>query len=164
MPPRLRRFVAAIGVLRFPDLLTRMHAATKPQVLGLILISTGLALELRDARVAALLALVVVAQMVTAPVAGHMVGRASYRAGQVDRVRDPEILGLDGTPDAGDEMTVVADEKKAREVKAAPSDRAEYDKHLRRIVGALARRGFNQGMALRIAREVLNGRIAECEE
>ena len=26
------------------------------------------------------------------------------------------ILGLDGTPDAGDEMTVVADEKKAREV------------------------------------------------
>ncbi|BCR23495.1 translation initiation factor IF-2 [Aquipseudomonas alcaligenes] len=27
-----------------------------------------------------------------------------------------EILGLDGTPDAGDEMTVVADEKKAREV------------------------------------------------
>lgn len=27
-----------------------------------------------------------------------------------------EILGLDGTPDAGDEVTVVADEKKAREV------------------------------------------------
>lgn len=27
-----------------------------------------------------------------------------------------EILGLDGTPDAGDEMSVVADEKKAREV------------------------------------------------
>lgn len=27
-----------------------------------------------------------------------------------------EILGLDGTPDAGDELTVVADEKKAREV------------------------------------------------
>ncbi|MFB1010377.1 MAG: translation initiation factor IF-2, partial [Thiopseudomonas sp.] len=27
-----------------------------------------------------------------------------------------EILGLDGTPDAGDEMTVVADEKKAREI------------------------------------------------
>ncbi|MGE8500441.1 MAG: translation initiation factor IF-2 [Pseudomonas sp.] len=27
-----------------------------------------------------------------------------------------EILGLDGTPDAGDDMTVVADEKKAREV------------------------------------------------
>lgn len=55
-------------------------------------------------------------------------------------------------------------EKSARKVKSAPTDRAGYDKHLRRIVGALARRGFNQGMALRIAREELNGRIAECEE
>ena len=55
-------------------------------------------------------------------------------------------------------------EKSARKVKAAPADRAEYDKHLRRVVGALARRGFNQGMALRIAREELDARIAECEE
>lgn len=54
-------------------------------------------------------------------------------------------------------------EKAARKVKA-PTDRAEYDKHLRRIVGALARRGFNQGMALRIAHEELDVRIAECEE
>ena len=75
--------VAAIGVLRFPDLLTRMHAATKPQVLGLMLVAAGLALELRDWSATALLALVVVAQLVTAPVAGHMVGRASFRAGQV---------------------------------------------------------------------------------
>ena len=29
--------VAAIGVLRFTDVLTRMHAAAKPQVLGLLL-------------------------------------------------------------------------------------------------------------------------------
>ena len=71
------------GVLRFPDLLTRMHAATKPQVLGLMLVGLGLALVLRDARASAILVLVVLAQMLTAPVAGHMVGRASYRAGQV---------------------------------------------------------------------------------
>lgn len=75
--------IAAIGVLRFPDLLTRMHAATKPQVLGLMLVTTGLALVLRDARATAILALVLLGQMLTAPVAGHMVGRASYRAGQV---------------------------------------------------------------------------------
>jgi len=75
--------VAAIGVLRLPDLLTRMHAATKPQVLGLILVALGLALTLRDSRASALLVLVVLAQLVTTPVAGHMVARASYRAGQV---------------------------------------------------------------------------------
>jgi multicomponent Na+:H+ antiporter subunit G len=79
----LLSLVAAIGVLRLPDLLTRMHAATKPQVLGLVLVALGLALVLRDTRASALLVLVVVAQMLTAPVAGHMVGRASYRAGQV---------------------------------------------------------------------------------
>ena len=77
--------VAAIGVLRFPDLLTRMHAATKPQVLGLMLVAVGLALELRDLSATALLVLVVVAQLATAPVSGHMVGRASFRAGQVRR-------------------------------------------------------------------------------
>lgn len=87
----LLSLVAAVGVLRFPDLLTRMHAATKPQVLGLMLVAAGLTVELREASVAAMLALVVLAQMVTAPVAGHMLGRASYRAGQVDR----DLLLLD---------------------------------------------------------------------
>ena len=40
-------------------------------------------------------------------------GKAIKEAGPAIPV---EILGLDGTPDAGDEMSVVADEKKAREV------------------------------------------------
>lgn len=81
--------VAAIGVLRLPDLLTRMHAATKPQVLGLMLVALGLSLVLREPGAAALSALVVLAQLTTAPVAAHMVGRASYRGGQV---RDDLLL------------------------------------------------------------------------
>lgn len=52
-------------------------------------------------------------------------------------------------------------EKKARSVRTAPADRAESDKMLRRIVGVLARRGFNQGMSLRIAREALAARVEE---
>lgn len=98
--------IAAIGVLRFPDLLTRMHAATKPQVLGLMLVTTGLALVLRDARATAILALVLLAQMLTAPVAGHMVGRASYRAGQVRRdllVTDELSTELSGPGRFGDD-------------------------------------------------------------
>ena len=39
--------VAGIGIARFPDLLSRMHAATKPQVLGLGMLMTALALEIR---------------------------------------------------------------------------------------------------------------------
>ena len=38
---------AAIGVVRFPDTLSRMHAASKPQTLGLLLVLTGAGLRLR---------------------------------------------------------------------------------------------------------------------
>ncbi|WP_104106948.1 monovalent cation/H(+) antiporter subunit G [Nocardioides sp. 616] len=75
--------VAAIGVLRLPDLLSRMHAATKPQVIGLMLVVVGLALRLREPGALGILALIVVMQMATSVVSGHMVGRASFRAGQV---------------------------------------------------------------------------------
>lgn len=79
----LLSLVASIGILRFPDVLTRMHSATKPQVLGLLLVLLGLALRLRDAGSLGLLALVALFQLVTSPIASHMVGRASFRAGQV---------------------------------------------------------------------------------
>ncbi|GAB3072587.1 monovalent cation/H(+) antiporter subunit G [Nocardioides zeae] len=88
--------IAAIGLLRFPDLLTRMHSATKPQVLGLLLVVVGLALRLRDPSATAILVLVAVFQMVTAPVASHMAGRASYRAGQVRK----DLLVADELSDA----------------------------------------------------------------
>lgn len=54
-------------------------------------------------------------------------------------------------------------EKRARSLRSAPIDRAESDRALRRIVGVLARRGFPQGMSLRIAREALDARIAELD-
>ncbi|WP_110181152.1 monovalent cation/H(+) antiporter subunit G [Nocardioides solisilvae] len=75
--------VAAVGVVRLPDLLSRMHAATKPQVIGLAFVVTGLALSLRDPSVLGFLALVVLLQMATSVISSHMVGRASFRAGQV---------------------------------------------------------------------------------
>ncbi len=78
-------FAAAVGMLRFPNVLMRMHAATKPQVLGLVLVLVALALRLRDGATLGLLLLVVVFQFATAPIASHMAGRAAFRAGQVDR-------------------------------------------------------------------------------
>ncbi|MBM9460166.1 monovalent cation/H(+) antiporter subunit G [Nocardioides sp. zg-536] len=88
--------IAAIGVLRLPDLLSRMHAATKPQSLGLVLVLMGLALRAREADVIGLLTLVGVFQLLTTPVANHMLGRASLRAGQV---RD-DLLVVDDLADA----------------------------------------------------------------
>ena len=81
----LLTLIAAIGILRFPDVLSRMHSATKPQVLGLLLVLLGLGLRLRDPGATGLLALVALFQLVTTPIGSHMVGRASFRAGQVRR-------------------------------------------------------------------------------
>lgn len=77
----LLALIAAVGLHRFPDLLCRMHAATKPATLGLVCIAlgVGIALPVRESFVKLLL--VVVLQFLTAPVAAHMVGRAAYTSG-----------------------------------------------------------------------------------
>ena len=87
--------VAAIGLMRLPDLFSRMHAATKPATLGLLLITVGAALRMEDGSDAVKLLLVAAFQFLTAPVAAHMIGRASYGAGTgaldqlvVDDLRD----------------------------------------------------------------------------
>lgn len=72
-----------IGMLRFPELLSRMHAATKPQVLGTILMMAGLALSLRTTAVTWTLLLVIAFQIITAPVSAHMVARAGYRTNKI---------------------------------------------------------------------------------
>lgn len=70
---------SAIGLVRFPDLLTRMHAATKIQVFGLVLTYLGVAVTLRDWFVTATMALVIGFQVLTTPVSGHLVSRTVYR-------------------------------------------------------------------------------------
>ena len=76
--------LAAIGLLRFPDLLSRMHAATKPQVLGVLLVLIGVAVSLRSLPALGMIVLVGVFQLITAPVASQMMARAATRTGQVD--------------------------------------------------------------------------------
>ncbi|MDN5762176.1 MAG: monovalent cation/H(+) antiporter subunit G [Microlunatus sp.] len=89
-------FAASVGLVRFPDVITRMHAATKPQTLGLLLVVIGLAFSLQSVRPLGMLVLVAVLQLLTAPVAGHMVGRTAYRTGHLDSDRlTPDELAED---------------------------------------------------------------------
>lgn len=81
----LMSLAAGVGMLRFPDLLSRMHAATKPQVLGLFLLLAALGLELRSWVVVPVLSLAWIVQLLTAPVSAHMVGRAGYRTRHLKR-------------------------------------------------------------------------------
>jgi multicomponent Na+:H+ antiporter subunit G len=77
--------IAAIGIVRFPDVLSRMHAATKPQTVGLLLILAGLGLRLQDLSAVTVLILIALFQLLTAPVSAHMVGRAAFRTGLARR-------------------------------------------------------------------------------
>jgi multicomponent Na+:H+ antiporter subunit G len=79
----LLSLLAGIGLVRFPDVLSRMHAATKPQVLGVLLILLALAVSLRDGADLATLVLIGGFQLVTAPLTAQMIGRAAYRTGRV---------------------------------------------------------------------------------
>jgi multicomponent Na+:H+ antiporter subunit G len=87
----LMSLAAAIGLLRFPDLMSRMHAATKPQVLGLLLMLTAIGLQMRSWSLLPILLVAWLFQLLTVPVSAHMVGRAGYRT----KHRRPEMLSVD---------------------------------------------------------------------
>jgi multicomponent Na+:H+ antiporter subunit G len=88
--------VAGVGLVRFPDVFSRMHAATKPATLGILLVGSGAALRVDESSDALKILLVVAFQFVTAPVAAHMIGRAAYRtgAGAVDQLVVDELPEL----------------------------------------------------------------------
>ena len=73
--------LAAIGVVRMPDVFTRMQASTKASTLGLAFLLIGTAVQMGDfasmIRVASIGAFV----LLTTPVSGHVIARASYFAG-----------------------------------------------------------------------------------
>jgi multicomponent Na+:H+ antiporter subunit G len=71
--------IAAIGVLRLPDVLTRMHASTKAGILGSSLILIGAAIYLQDTQLTARVIAIILFLMLTSPIGAHMIGRASVR-------------------------------------------------------------------------------------
>lgn len=75
----LLALTAAIGVLRFPDTLSRMHAATKPQSLGLLLVLAGAGIRLRGHADVGMVILAGVFTLITAPVVANRVGQLAYR-------------------------------------------------------------------------------------
>ncbi len=91
----LMSLAAAIGLIRFPDLLSRMHAATKPQVLGLLLFLLAMAVAFRSWKLLPILAVAWLFMLLTAPVSAHMVGRAGYRTKHLR----PELLVIDELDD-----------------------------------------------------------------
>ena len=74
---------AAIGVARFPDTLSRMHSATKPQTLGLLLVLAGAAVHLRGSVDIGMLVVAGLFTLITTPVVANRVGQLAYREGNI---------------------------------------------------------------------------------
>ncbi|MDR5698614.1 monovalent cation/H(+) antiporter subunit G [Agromyces aerolatus] len=76
---------AGIGILRFPDVLTRLHAATKPQVAGLATVLLAIVVQVPTWGVLTTAVLVMLFQLLTQPMTAHMLGRSAYRTEHVRR-------------------------------------------------------------------------------
>ncbi len=86
--------LAAWGVVNFPSALARMHAATKSASLGLALIALGAGLASESAGLVGISVLMTVFLFMTAPISGHMLGRAVYSAGQAEGLVHDDLASL----------------------------------------------------------------------
>jgi multicomponent Na+:H+ antiporter subunit G len=73
--------VAAVGMLRLPDTLIRMHAATKAGTLGAGFILAAEAVVTAELGTTLKAIAAIVFLLLTAPVAAHLIGRAAYHKG-----------------------------------------------------------------------------------
>lgn len=74
--------ISAIGIIRFPDIYTRAHAATKTTTLAVLitLVGTFIYVWFGEGYISVRLMLGIVFVFITAPISGHLVLRAAYRA------------------------------------------------------------------------------------
>jgi multicomponent Na+:H+ antiporter subunit G len=71
----------ALGVLRFPDFYTRMHAATAADSLGAVLVAAGLAIVAPNPEVSARLTLMALLIAVVGAYGSYLSGNAAYTGG-----------------------------------------------------------------------------------
>ena len=74
-------FLAAIGVVRMPDLYLRISVTTKAATLGIGLILVAAAIYFQDTSITTRVLAIILFVLLTAPVGAHMLGRASYFTG-----------------------------------------------------------------------------------
>lgn len=73
--------VAAVGVLRFPDFYTRMHASGKADTLGIALSLVGLAVYEGFSLVSIKIMFISIFVLLANPIGTHVLARAAYRSG-----------------------------------------------------------------------------------
>ncbi|SIS88247.1 monovalent cation/H(+) antiporter subunit G [Belliella pelovolcani] len=90
--------LAAVGIVKMPDLYLRISVTTKAATLGIGLILLGAGIYFSDTAILARVIAIIVFMLLTAPVGAHMIGRASYFTG-VKMWKNSKIDELEGKYD-----------------------------------------------------------------
>ena len=73
--------LAALGMVRMPDVYSRMQSATKASTLGIGCTMLAVAVDFGDLAITTRVVLIVAFVFLTAPISAHMIGRAAYYVG-----------------------------------------------------------------------------------
>jgi multicomponent Na+:H+ antiporter subunit G len=97
--------LAAVGIVRMPDIYTRMQASTKAGTLGIAFIIVAVAIHFGDAITALQAGLIIAFLFLTAPIASHLIARSVYfygkrgwEAGALDEMADMHIIDFTANP------------------------------------------------------------------
>jgi multicomponent Na+:H+ antiporter subunit G len=115
--------IGSIGVVRMPDTITRLHAATKAGAVGLSFVMLAVTIELSGAS-GLQAALVVAFVLLTAPVAAHTIARAAYYTG----VELWEGTLRDDLRESGDVERILAQDRSAAREEDWEQEEAEAER------------------------------------
>lgn len=73
--------ISSVGIIRMPDLYTRVHAVSKAGTLGVAGVLLGVAVSFADLLTGVKIVALIVFFVLTAPVAVHMLDRAAFLTG-----------------------------------------------------------------------------------
>ena len=83
-------FLSALGILRFPDFLSRLHASSVGETVGIAFTCIGLIIFQGLDLVSAKIVLIIIAVMVANPVGTHLIGKSALRAGEAETAEKKE--------------------------------------------------------------------------
>jgi multicomponent Na+:H+ antiporter subunit G len=85
--------LSAVGVVRFGDILARLHALAKASTLGVLLVLLGAAVNLHDLNDITSVVLAGILHLLASPPASNMVSRAAYLSEEVPQGAVDERMG-----------------------------------------------------------------------
>ncbi len=85
--------ISAVGILKFPDFLTRLHASSVGETMGIVLMGIGFILYEGASFVSIKIVLIILSVFLVNPVGTHLISKAALRTASI---KELEISDKDG--------------------------------------------------------------------